>query len=152
MRQTGRSNRRNCQWKCFHSFNHILDHATIRLFFNVNSFTLLLVIPSVLLAASLSSDRIAALTSHKLTAIQTFYLNICIFINHPRKRVFCNVSLSNLENLSQRNLRTKWAGECIFRVSGGTNFENFSARRQSQWRLRVSMCLPVCPKQLYACK
>ena len=94
-------------------------------------------IPSELLATSLSSDRIAALTSHKLLAIQTFYLNIWIFINHPRKRVFCNVSLSNLENLLQRNLRREWARECIFRVSGGTNFENFSARRQPWWRLRV---------------
>ena len=43
------------------------------------------------------------------------------------KRVFRNQSLSNLENVLQRNLRTDKARECIFRVSEGTNFENFSA-------------------------
>ena len=37
MRQRGRSERRNCQRKCFHSFNYIIDHASIRVFFYVNS-------------------------------------------------------------------------------------------------------------------
>ena len=38
-----------------------------------------------------------------------------------------------MENVLQRNLRTDRARKCIFRVSGGTNFENFSSRRQP-WR------------------
>ena len=35
------------------------------------------------------------------------------------------VSLSNLENVLQRNLRGDRAWECIIRASEGTNFENF---------------------------
>ena len=55
--------------------------------------------------------------------------------NRPRKRVFRNVSLSNMANVLQRNLRTDRARGCIFRVPGGTNFGNFSARCQPLWRL-----------------
>ena len=51
IRQRGRSERRNCQRKCFHSFNYVIDHVSIRFFFYVNSL-LLRVISSVLLAAS----------------------------------------------------------------------------------------------------
>ena len=51
------------------------------------------------------------------------------FLNHPRKRVFRNVNLSNLENVLQRNLRTGKARELFFRVSEGTSFENFSVWR-----------------------
>ena len=49
--------------------------------------------------------------------------------------MFFNVNLSNLENVLQRNLRNDRAGECIFRASGGTNFENFSAQCQPWWWL-----------------
>ena len=49
------------------------------------------------------------------------------FLNHPRKRVFQNVSLSNLGNGLQKSLRTDRARESIFRVPGGKNFENFTA-------------------------
>ena len=52
------------------------------------------------------------------------------FKNHPRKTVFHNVTLSNLENVLQRHLRTDRARECIFTVTGGTNFEISSALRQ----------------------
>ena len=41
--------------------------------------------------------------------------------------MFCNVNVSNLGNVLQRNLGTGRARECIFRESGGTNFENFTA-------------------------
>lgn len=44
--------------------------------------------------------------------------------------MFRNVDLSNLENVLQRNLRADRARECVFRVSGGTNFEKFSPQRQ----------------------
>ena len=53
--------------------------------------------------------------------------------------------VNNLENVLQRNLRTDRTRECIFRVSGGTNFENFSAQRQPSCHLRgfdVSTGLP----------
>ena len=51
----------------------------------------------------LSSNRFAALTS-----LQSYKcLFKCeIFKNHPRKRIFSNVSLSYLEKALQRNLRT----------------------------------------------
>ena len=44
--------------------------------------------------------------------------------------MFCNVNISNLENVLQRNLRTNRAGECIFSACRGKNFENVSAQRQ----------------------
>ena len=45
-------------------------------------------------------------------------------------KVFGDVILSNMENVLQRNLRSDRARECIFRASGGTNFENFTAQCQ----------------------
>ena len=90
------------------------------------------VIPSVPLAASFKLRLLGS--PQNLIVIHFFYLNIYnnmnFFQNHPRKKVFCNVSLSNLENILQINLRTDGVRECIFRVSGGTNFENFSAQHQ----------------------
>ena len=50
------------------------------------------------------------------------------FKNHPQKRVFRNLNLRNLKNDLQRNPRTVGARECIFRASGGTDFENFFAQ------------------------
>ena len=38
-------------------------------------------------------------------------------IFEDRINVFCNVNLSNLENLLQRNVRTGRVRECIFRAS-----------------------------------
>ena len=37
MRQRGRSEKRNCQRKCFYSTNYVIDHARICFFFYVNS-------------------------------------------------------------------------------------------------------------------
>ena len=34
--------------------------------------------------------------------------------------MFCNINLSNLENVLQKNLRANRALECIFRTFGGT--------------------------------
>ena len=45
--------------------------------------------------------------------------------------MFRNVNLSNLKNVLQRNPRTYKVRECIFRTTGGTNFENFSAWSQT---------------------
>ena len=63
MREKGRKERRNCQQKCFHSFNYAIDHASISLFFYINSlhcsqFTFLL----YYLLHLLSSNCLAALT------------------------------------------------------------------------------------------
>ena len=69
------------------------------------------------------------------------------FENHPRKRVFRNESLSDLGNVLQRNLRTDTARECIFKVFGGTNFENFSAQRQPWWHLHGSNMCTCLPKK-----
>ena len=37
MRERGRNERRNCQRKCFDSFNYVIDHASTHFFFYVNS-------------------------------------------------------------------------------------------------------------------
>ena len=78
--------------------------------------------------------------------IEVFFLpNISPRIQ--RKIVFRNVSLRNLGNVLQRNLRTDRVRECIFRVSGGTNFENFFP----QCHFVGSMCVPLCPKKPWIC-
>ena len=76
-----------------------------------------------------SSDRFTSLT--RLYPYK-FYIWLYEFLkNHPRRRLFQNIYLSNLENVLQRNLRTGTSRECIFRASGGTRFKNF---RQPWWR------------------
>ena len=40
------------------------------------------------------------------------------------------VEVTNLENVLQGNVRAERTRECILRVSGGTNFENFFACHQ----------------------
>ena len=102
---------------------------------------MLRVIPSALFAAPFKLRSFCS--SHKLIAIQNFYLNE-FFKNHPRKRLFRNESLCNLENVLQRNLRTDRAREYIFRVSGGINFENFSLSANHGGAFMGSLCVPVC--------
>ena len=51
------------------------------------------------------------------------YMNFLKIIH--KKRLFCNESLSNLEDVLQRNLKTDRARECIFRVPRGTSFHKF---------------------------
>ena len=63
MRQWGRSEIRNCQPKCFHSFNCVIDHPSIRSFLNVNSLRCFLWCCLYYLLYLLSSDRFVALTS-----------------------------------------------------------------------------------------
>ena len=71
------------------------------------------------------------------------------FKNHPRRGVFRNVNLSNLENVLQKNRRTDLAEECIFRASGGTNFENFCDLRQPWCRpLELDVCTGLPKKTL----
>ena len=53
------------------------------------------------------------------------------FLKSSTKRVFHNISLSNLENVSQRNLRHDRARQWSFRVYGRRNFESFSTPCQS---------------------
>ena len=71
------------------------------------------------------------------------------FKNHLRRGVFCNVKLSNLTNVLQSSLRTESTGECIFRVSGEQNFENFSTQWQPWWHLRgFDVCTSLPKKSL----
>ena len=65
--------------------------------------------------------------------------------------MFRNVNLNNLESVLQRNPRTDRAGECIFRASGGTNFENFPAQRQLWWCLRGFDVYTGLPKKTLDC-
>ena len=93
----------------------------------------------------LSWDWFAALT--RLWSYK-FFIWIYEFLkNHPQKRVFHNESLSNIENVLQRNLRTDRGREWIFRVSGGTNFEHFSARCQPWLHLHGFNVCTILPKK-----
>ena len=60
--------------------------------------------------------------------------------------MFCNVNLSNVENVLQRNLRTDRSWQCIFGASGGANF---LAQRKSGDTLVDSIDVLVCPKKLW---
>ena len=104
-------------------------------------------IPSVTLAAS-SQPRLLC-NSHKFITIQFFIF--LIYENHPRRRVSRNVDLNSLGNVLQRNLRTNSAREWIFRASGSTNFEKFTAqRRQSCWHLHgFNVCAGLTKKTLH---
>ena len=75
-----------------------------------------------------SSDRFPALTG--LYPYKIFIWIYQFLQNYPRRTVYCNINLSNLENVLQRNLRTESTRKCIFRASGGTNFGNFSTLHQ----------------------
>ena len=141
--------KRNCPPKRFHSFKYVIDHANVPFFFSVDCFCYCV----WFLLYSLMYLLRTLCRSHKFIATQIFYLNtICIyefFKNHPRKGVFHNVNLSYLVNVLQRNLSTRRAGECIFRPSGGTNYENFPVQRQPWWRLpEFDLCNDL-PKKLW---
>ena len=113
-------------------FISFTDHGSMHIFFYINSLHCFLWFFLYYLLHLIRSDRFAA-----LTGLQPYKLFIWIyelFKNHPWKRVFRNVSLSNLENVLQGNLKTD-CQECMFRVSEGANFENFSAWHQSWWCL-----------------
>ena len=79
------------------------------------------------------------------------YIWFFFFLNHPRKRVFQNVSLSNLGNGLQKSLRTDRARESIFRVPGGKNFENFTALCQPWWQLWAFDICNSLLKKLWIC-
>ena len=84
----GWSERRNCLWKCFHSFKFVMDHANIHFFFLISLWTcshfikwrkwfkLLPVIRFVLLTVSFQVRLLGSF--HKFVAIQ-IYIWICKF-------------------------------------------------------------------------
>ena len=76
-----------------------------------------------------SPDRFAALTS--LSSYKFLIRIYEFFKNRALSRVFYHVNVSNLENALQGNLRTGRVRECIFKASGGTDFENFLAQWQA---------------------
>ena len=138
--ETRRSKRKKKQRKCFYSFSYVIDHVNARFFVNINSLHYFLWFLLYYLLHLLRSDHFAA-PACWLPYKFFIWINE-FFTNHPRKRIFRNVNLSNLENVLQRNLRTDRAREYIFRISVSTNFENFFAQRQPWWRLRR---FNVCP-------
>ena len=70
----------------------------------------------LLAVSSQIASQISQLYSHTNSLFE-YHINIEFFKNHPRKGVFRNVNLINLENVLQRNLKTGRARECIFRAS-----------------------------------
>ena len=88
---SGRSKRRNCLRKCFHSFKYIISSCKCSLFLNRSHkcllfllsklLTLLCVIPSVLLAAS--SQIVSQVYTHK-----NFYLNTYFFLSNYNIYIF----------------------------------------------------------------
>ena len=93
-------------------------------------------------------------SSHKFIAIIFFYFNttwIYEFLkNCPRRGVFHNVNLSNLENVLLRNLITDRAWEFIFRLSMGTNVNFFPLNANHGGAFVGLMHVPDCPKKLYS--
>ena len=122
--KTGWTKKRNCQRRRLYSFNYIIVHMSICFFFYLNSLHRFVWLLLYYLLHLLSSHSFAALTS--LETYKHFIWIYEFFKNHPQKRNFSNVSLSNLENASQKSLSKHRARKCIFRASGGTHFEKFS--------------------------
>ena len=119
----GRSERRNCLRKCFHSFKYVIDHLHLRFFFLVSSPTCSHSLNDVIslhwfvstllyyLLHLFSSDCFASLTSVKP---YTFFLWICEFLHtHPRRKVFHNVKLSNLEMFYKENQEQVGTGSVL---------------------------------------
>ena len=94
----GRCKRKNCLWKCFHSFKYRSWECL--LYFLHKQFTLLCVISSVVFAASLQLRLLR--NSDKIIVIQIFYLDIWIFLKSSMKK---SVNLSNFENVLQKTVR-----------------------------------------------
>ena len=119
------------------SFIFVTDHANVRFFFFISLRTYSQSLNDGNICTALSDSFcttcciFSAQIASQLSQVHFFFfLNMWIFKNQPPRRVSCNVNLSNLGNVLERNLRTKSARECIFRASGSTNFETFTARRQ----------------------
>ena len=137
MRQRGWSKRRNCQQKCFCSFDYIKYHGSI--FFKLLLYCLMHL---------LNLDCFAGLTS--LLPYKFSIWTYEFFKIHPQKKVFCYVSLSNFENVLQRNSRKDRVRESIFTVSGDTNFEKFYTCCQPWWRFcGFDVCTGLPKETLY---
>ena len=109
-------------------FNYVTDHVSIHFFFYVNSLCCLMWFFLYYLLHLLSSDCFAALTS-----LQPDKLGIWIydFLKIIQERVF--VMKAWVIWIKFFEERKDVAKESIFRVSGDTNFENFSAQHQTWW-------------------
>ena len=124
----------------YSTFKWVIDLANVPVFYlislrtfsqslnNVNICTALC--DSCCTTCCIFSAQIALELSKIYSHTIFFVLNIWIFKNYPQKIVFCNVNLSNLGNVLQRNLRRNRARECIFRASGGIHFEKLTALHQ----------------------
>ena len=113
-----------------------MDHLNVRFFFWVtclHCFLWFLLYYLLHLLILLSS-------SHKFISIQIFYLNTVwiykFFENHPQIGVFCNVNISNLENVLQRNLTTDRAGK-------------FMTWRRKFWKILCSASTIAAPTCMY---
>ena len=82
VRQRGRSERRNCQRNRFHSFSYALDHASIRVFFYVNSLHCFVWFHSYYFLHLLSSYRFSRLSqAYSHTNFLFEYINFLIIIH-----------------------------------------------------------------------
>ena len=94
MRQRGRSEKRNYQSKCFHSFYYVIDHPGIHFFFHINSLNCFGWFLLYYLLHLLRSDCFKALTSLQ----PQFHLNIWIFKYLPWKGVFRKCLINKSKN------------------------------------------------------
>ena len=133
------SKRRNCLWKRFHLFKHIIAYENIRFFSLISLRTCSKWLNDLnSLHYFMWSFMYHLLHFSALTSSNPYKFCLWIyefFKNHPWGGVLGNVNLNCLENLLKRNLGTDSAREGIFRTFGGTNFENVPAWCQSWWCL-----------------
>ena len=130
------------------SFIWIRNRSRECLFYLLSKlFTLLGVIPSVLLAASfqiaLQLSQVYSHTNLKTTCMYEF------FKNHPRRGVFRNVNLSNLENVLQRNLRTERAGSAFLEHLEAQIWKVFLLSANLGGSFVSSIYVSLCPKKLW---
>ena len=106
-------------------------------------YTLLRVIPSVILAAFFQLRLLR--NSHKFVAIQIFIWLYKSFI----KNSVSECKLQNLEMFYKEIYEQTGARKSIFQASGGTNFENFATWSNHGDIFMGSMYAPVCPKKFW---
>ena len=141
---------KNYLQKSFHSSKNVIEHINVCFFFlislwtcshslnKVNSLHCFMWFLLYYFLHLFDSNCFVALgclySSPMFIAIQ-FIWKWEFFKNHPQRRLFCNVSWSNLKNVLKRNLRTYRTREWTFGGSGGTNSGNLTNWRQPCWCL-----------------
>ena len=89
--------------------------------------------------------RLLCISSHKFMTMKIFFLEHLKFKNHPQRRVFCNVNLSNLEEFTKKSKNKQGQGVDFYSISMHKLFKNFSRGSKHGGTFVGLMYVPVYP-------